>query len=210
MTDRAVSFDCFGTLVTVPRPDDPAAEVGEALAARGVDLPADWQTAYLEVHVDVPDGGELSLPEHTREALSSRGVDADPDVVREAVLAAFDRPVTAVPGAHDALDAIETPVGVFSNCSVPGLVEEVLDRVDLRGELDTVETSVDCGWRKPDRRAFEAVADPLGVSPEELVHVGDNREADGGVEALDGTYLHVDGDLTALPSRLAAAGVPVR
>lgn len=210
MTDHAVSFDCFGTLVTVPRPDDPAAEVGEALAARGVDLPVDWQTAYLEAHVEVPDGGELSLPEHTREALSSRGVDADPDVVREAVLAAFDRPVTAIPGAGDALDATEAPVGVLSNCSVPGMVEEVLDRVGLLDELDTVATSVDCGWRKPDRRAFDAVADPLGVSPAELVHVGDNREADGGVEALGGTYIHVDDDLTDLPKRLAAVGVPVR
>lgn len=210
MTDHAVSFDCFGTLVTVPRPESPAVEVGEALVARGVDLPADWQTAYLEAHVEIPDGGELSLPEHTRTALASRGVDADPELVQAAVLAAFDRPVTAVPGAAAALDAIDAPVGVLSNCSVPGMVEAVLDRTDLLDAFDTVETSVDCGWRKPDHRAFETVADPLGVTVDGLVHVGDNREADGGIEALGGTYVHVESDLTDLPTRLADAGVSVR
>jgi FMN phosphatase YigB (HAD superfamily) len=210
MTDRAVSFDCFGTLVTVPRPEDPATEVGEALVARGVDLPPDWQTAYLEAHVDIPDGGELSLPEHTRAALASRGVDAAPEVVRGAVLAAFDRPVTPVPGALDALEATDAPVGVLSNCSVPGMVEAVLEDAGLAGALDTVETSVDCGWRKPVPQAFEAVAEPLGVSPEQLVHVGDNRDADGGIEALGGSYLHVRGSVTDLPDRLAAVGVPVR
>lgn len=210
MTDRAVSIDCFGTLVTVSRLDDPASEVGEALANRGVAVPEEWQTAYLEAHVEIPDGGELSLPEHTRRALASRGVDADPGLVRSAVFAAFDRPVTPVPGAAAALEAIETPVGVLSNCSVPGLVGEVLDRTGLRSAVDTIETSVDCGWRKPDRRAFEAVAEPLGVSPDQLVHVGDNREADGGIEALGGRYLHIETDLTELPDRLAAAGVEVR
>jgi FMN phosphatase YigB (HAD superfamily) len=210
MPGHAVSFDCFGTLLTVPRPEDPAGAVGEALTARGVDLPADWRTAYLEAHVEIPDGGELSLPEHTRCSLASRGVDAEPDVVRAAVMAAFDRRVSPVPGAADALTAIEAPVGVFSNCSVPGMVEEVLDQAGLLAQMETVETSVDCGWRKPDRRAFETIADRLGVSPEELVHVGDNREADGGIEALGGTYLHVDGDLTDLPSRLARAEGPIR
>lgn len=210
MSDHAVSFDCFGTLVSVPRPEDPAAEVGDALEERGVSLPGDWDTAYLEAHVEIPDGGELSLPEHTRQALASRGVDADEDVVTEAVLAAFDREVTPLPGAAGALTAIDAPVGVLSNCSVPGMVTETLERADLLGMVDTVETSVDCGWRKPDRRAFEAVAGPLGVDVAQLVHVGDNDEADGGIESLGGTYLHVEEDLTDLPERLADAGVSLQ
>ena len=210
MTNHAVSFDCFGTLVSVPRPDDPAVEVGQALADRGVTLPTDWETAYLEAHVDIPEGGELSLPEHTRAALASRGVDADEELVAEAVLAAFDREVTPLPGAAEALSAIDAPVGVLSNCSVPGMVTETLDRASLLGMVDTVETSVACGWRKPDRRPFEVVADSLGVEVAELVHVGDNQEADGGIENLGGTYLPVENDLTELPERLADAGVSMR
>jgi HAD superfamily hydrolase (TIGR01509 family) len=210
VTDTAVSVDCFGTLVTVPRPEEPAGAVGEELVARGVRLPNDWTTAYREAHIDMPDGGELSLSEHTRTALASRGVDADPEPVTEAVLAAFDREVTPVPGARDALAAVENPVGVLSNCSVPGLVTKTLRRADLLDSVETVETSVDCGWRKPDPRAFEAVADPLGVDVENLVHVGDNAEADGGIEALGGTYLHVEDDLFGLPDRLVAAGVSLQ
>lgn len=210
MTDHAVSFDCFGTLVSVPRPEDPAVDVGQALADRGVTVPEDWKTAYLEAHVDIPDGGELSLPEHTRAALSSRGVDADGELVAEAVRTAFDREVTPLPGAADALSAIDVPVGVLSNCSVPGMVSETLERASLLGGVDTVETSVDCGWRKPDRRPFEVVADSLGVEGAELVHVGDNREADGGIEKLGGTYLPVEDDLTELPERLADVGVSMR
>ena len=210
MSPAAVSFDCFGTLVTVPRPDDPADAVAEELSARGVSLPEDWESVYLEAHVEIADGAELSLPEHTRQALASRGVAAAPETVNEAVLAAFDREATAVPGAAAALAAVDAPVGVLSNCSVPELVPETLERAGLLGAVETVETSVDCGWRKPDRRAFEAVAGALGVTPAELVHVGDNAEADGGIEALDGYYLHVDSDLTALPGRLADTGVALR
>lgn len=210
MSDHAVSFDCFGTLVVVPRPAEPTRDVGAALTERGVSLPEDWETAYLETHVDIPEGGELSLPEHTRQALASRGVGAEKSVVTDAVRAAFDREVTPVPDAADALDAIDAPVGVLSNCSVPEMVTETLERAGLLGAVDTVETSIDCGWRKPDRRAFEAVAEPLGVEVPNLVHVGDNREADGGIEALGGTYLPVEDDLSSLPERLAEVGVAIR
>lgn len=207
MSDTAVSFDCFGTLVVVPRPDEPASEVGAALRERGIPLPEDWASAYMEAHVEVPDSGELSLPVHTQQALASRGIAADEVVVSEAVLAAFDREVTPVPGVAEALAAIDAPVGVLSNCSVPGMVTKTLAHAGLLDAVDTIETSVDCGWRKPDRRAFETVADALGVDVADLVHVGDNADADGGIESLGGTYLPVEDDLTDLPSRLAEAGV---
>jgi FMN phosphatase YigB (HAD superfamily) len=87
------------------------------------------------------------------------------------------------------------------------LVPRTLSGVELLDPLDTVVTSVEVGWRKPHRRPFAAVADELGVRVDELVHVGDNREADGGIDDHGGSYLHVEGDLRELPDRLAAAGV---
>jgi FMN phosphatase YigB (HAD superfamily) len=160
--------------------------------------------------VEVPHGGELALPEHTRQALASRGVDADESVVSNAVRAAFTREGTPVQGAADALEAIDAPVGVLSNCSVPGMVTATLDRAGLLHAVDTVETSIDCGWRKPDRRAFEAVADSLDIEVADLIHVGDNREADGGIDPLGGTYLPVEDELSSLPGRLEEAGVAIR
>lgn len=204
---RAVSFDCFGTLVAVPRPDDPATAVAQELRVRDVPVPADWRAAYTEPHVDQPSVAEISLPEHVRAALESRGVDAEQSVVEAAVLDAFDRDVEPIPGARTALDSIDVPIGVLSNCSMPGLVRRILSRADLLEPFDCVVSSVDVGWRKPDRRAFRAVADELGIEVEDLVHVGDNREADGGIERHGGRYLHVDGDLIDLPGRLADVGV---
>ncbi|GAB7013196.1 HAD family hydrolase [Halolamina salina] len=200
---RAVSFDCFGTLVAVPRPPDPAAAVAEQLRGRGVTVPEDWHEAYTEPHLDSPAGAEVSLPAHVRAALSSRGIEADESVVEAAVLDAFDREVVPVPGVEAAITAVDAPVGVLSNCSVPGLVDRVLARAGLLDQFDTVVSSVEIGWRKPDRRAFAAVADELDVPVEALTHVGDDHDADGGIDRHGGRYLHVDGDLTGLPDRLA-------
>jgi len=207
----AVSFDLFGTLVAADPPESPARAVARELAERGVAVPGDWPDAYAEPHVDAPEGAELALPEHVGAALASRGVDAavaEADAVRKAVTAAFDRPVRTRSGAVAAVDAAAErgPVGVLSNCSVPGLVERALDRSALDPTaLDAVVASVDCGWRKPDRRAFEAVADELGVGVETLVHVGDDPRTDGGIERLGGTAILLDDvPLAAVPERLDA------
>ncbi|MFB6270992.1 MAG: HAD family hydrolase [Halobacterium sp.] len=201
------SFDLFGTLVDASRPSDPAEAVAAALDARGVTVPDDWTAAYREPHADVPAGAERALSSHVRDALASRGVGAPTEVVREATLAAFDQPVRRRDGALAAIEAAREAgrVAVLSNCSVPGLVERALDRAALAGEFDAVETSVDCGWRKPDERAFEAVADALDAELNELVHVGDDPRTDGGVEAVGGrAVLVADTPLVDVPDVLGA------
>lgn len=204
---RAVSFDCFGTLVSMPRPPSPAAAIGGELASRGVAVPDDWEAAYAEPHLDPPERAERSIPTHARAALSSRGIDAEPSVVASAVLDAYDREAERLPGAAEALAAVDAPVGVLSNCAVPGLVPRTLSQVDLLDPFEAVVTSIEIGWRKPDRRPFAAIADELAVPVGALVHVGDQREVDGGIERYGGRYLHVDGDLRNLPDRLTEAGV---
>jgi HAD superfamily hydrolase (TIGR01509 family) len=182
----AVSFDLFGTLVDVDRPADPAAAVGRELESLGVPLPDDWSTAYRTPQVEAVEGAEISLVEHVRAILHDGGSDrdeADGRTVRRALLRAFDADVRTRRGARAAVGAAAErgPVGVLSNCSVPGLVARTIDRSTLDpGRFDAVLSSVDIGWRKPDPRAFEAVADRLGVHVSDLVHVGDDPEADGG------------------------------
>jgi FMN phosphatase YigB (HAD superfamily) len=130
---------------------------------------------------------------------------ADDD--RGAVVAAFDPDVTRRDGARQAVRdaAASGPVGLLSNCAVPELVPKTLIRAGLRGEFDAVTTSIGCGWRKPHPKAFEAAAKALGVAPASLVHVGDDPETDGGVEAVGGRFVDVtETPLDALAAQLEA------
>lgn len=205
----AISFDCFGTLVDVDRPTAPWAAAADELGARGVTVPEDWEAAYRSSHVTVERGRELSLVEHTVAALDSRGVDADSETVRAALLAAFDGPVDVRDGAPAALAAAAEygPVGILSNCSLPGLVERTLARADLEFAFDAVVTSAGCGWRKPHDRAFAAAADTLGVSLDSLVHVGDDPRADGGARTTDATVVLIEEvSLAEFPAWLEESG----
>ena len=180
-----VSFDLFGTLVAADRPDEPWDAVADSLAERGVGVPDDWESAYRSAHREYDRGREAPLDEHVQLALASRGVEVSAPTAREAVLAAFDGPVTRREGARDALAsaADRGRVAICSNCSVPGLVERTLARTDLAGDgLDAVVTSVRCGWRKPHPRIFEVTADALGAPLSALVHVGDDARTDGGAD----------------------------
>lgn len=205
----AVTFDLFGTLVDVDRPDDPASTVATELSSRGVDVPDDWATAYREVHIDAPDGAEVPLPAHVAAALQSRGVDTPENAARRAVVAAFDPEVRTREGAHEAVAAARErgPVGLLSNCSVPELVGRTLIRSELdRDDFDVVVTSVGCGWRKPDRRAFETAAGRLDVDIEVLVHVGDDPASDGGIEEAGGRFVDVSETPLAVLAEALDAG----
>jgi len=206
----AVSFDLFGTLVAVNRPDDPATAVARELIARDVAVPDDWAAAYAEPHVGAPEGAEVPLPAHVARALASRGVDAPGNAPRRAVVAAFDPAVETRPGAVEAVRAASErgPVALCSNCSVPELVGRTLVRSALaREDFDAVVTSVACGWQKPHPSIFETTADHLGVAPDALVHVGDDPATDGGVEAVGGEFVDVtETPLDALARQFAKDG----
>ncbi len=178
----AVSFDCFGTLVSADRPAEPWAAVARELSDRDVRIPDDWEAAYRSSHIDVQPLAELSLVDHVEAALGSYGIEPDRETIADALLAAFDGPVAVRDGADEAVRAAARTgsVGICSNCSLPGLVDRTLARAGLSGAFDAVVTSVSCGWRKPHDRAFESIADALDASPEDLLHVGDDPRTDGG------------------------------
>ena len=208
----AVTYDLFGTLVDADRPESPGAAVGAALSARGIAVPDDWPSAFREAHIDAPQGAEVPLPAHVAAALRSRGIDAPGNAARRAVVAAFDPAVRTRPGAVDAVAAAADrgPVGLLSNCSVPELVARTLIRSDLdRGTFDAIVTSVGCGWRKPHPKAFEAVAEGLGVAPITITHVGDDPAADGGITEVGGTFVDIgESGLETVAERLRAGTPP--
>ena len=205
----ALSFDLFGTLVTADRPSEPWDAVAAALSARSVRVPDDWEDAYRTAHRDYDRGREAPLDEHVRLALASRGIEVTKETATEAVLDAFDSPVTVRDGAIDVLDAAARrgPVAICSNCSVPGLVERTLERaaIETRSDhsFDAVVTSVGCGWRKPHPTIFESTADALDVALADLVHVGDDARTDGGAgRAGAQSILLEDDSLPAIAEQL--------
>jgi len=204
----AVSFDLFGTLVTVERSVEPTQAVANELTARSVTVPDDWGDAYAEPHFEIPEGTECSLVDHVAAALESRGVSVSPRVVRQAVLDAFEPTVETREGAQAAVTAASTrsPVAVCSNCSVPGLVERTLERSTIEpAQFNAVLSSVDYGWRKPTPAIFEATADALGCQVGDLVHVGDDPTTDGGIDALGGRFVSLEAcSLPEVADRLEA------
>jgi len=197
-----VSFDLFDTLLRVEKPEKPAQAVARALRTREIAVPADWEQLYHQPHIELSEGRELSLVEHVSAALASDSTDASEDSIEAAVLEAFDAAVNTRAGAPEALErlSVRGPVGVLSNCSVPGLVPHTLEASRLQlDQFDAIVSSVDCGWRKPDPRAFERVASELEIDPDQLVHVGDDPETDGNACVVGAEAVLLEGkQLTAV------------
>lgn len=229
---RAVSFDLFGTLVDVTRPEAPAAAVAIALRDRGVAVPADWQRRYRTPQVATDPGAEVSLYEHVYEALQPAAdaentsettaeaegrptpdpkTDSRPNpnrsTVEAAVDEAFDPTVETRPNARRVVREIgeRLPVLVLSNSAVPGLVDLSIERSMLDpAAFDAIVSSVDCGWRKPDARAFETVAERVDVGVDRLLHVGDDPATDGGITDAGGNFIDIgDVQLGQVPSIVA-------
>jgi FMN phosphatase YigB (HAD superfamily) len=207
VTASAVVFDLFGTLVTIDDTPEPAAAIADELAARGVTVPDDWAAAYSEPHIDAQAGAEVPLPDHVAAALASRGIDAADATAHRAVVDAFEPTITTATGAVEAVAAANEggPVGLLSNCAVPELVDRTLRRSTLDpASFDAIVASVDCGWRKPDPRAFATIADRLGVDSGDLVVVGDTPETDGGITDCGGKFVDIaDTPLSELPVRFS-------
>lgn len=69
-------------------------------------------------------------------------------------------------------------LGVISNFMIPDGIEELLEFTGIQGYFDFVITSVKEGWRKPHPILFKTAIQRSGVSPEEIIFVGDDIECD--------------------------------
>ena len=77
------------------------------------------------------------------------------------------------------------PLAVCSNFTDAETAFDVLRGAGLDDCFDVVTISEAVGWRKPRREIFEALLAELGVASGEVLHVGDNLEADvAGAAAL--------------------------
>jgi putative hydrolase of the HAD superfamily len=148
----------------------------EAFAAALREVDRGWRQAYWE------QGRELPTLHRFELLLERLGV---ADVELAALLTdthmRFLAALARTPPHHGAvLERLRRRVrtGVCSNFSWSPTARGVLAAGGLDAHLDAVLISHDLGLRKPRREIFEALLERLGAGPEEVIHVGDNLDAD--------------------------------
>lgn len=206
---RAIAFDLFDTLVDQNhdrlRPVEvEGRRVGAttpALHARarddfGIELPIlefagrmrDVDRAlYAET---IEQGIELSTLDRFTALGTHLGVDevlAFAEALTRVHMGALHAACT-VPVHHEAILAslaVDYPLALCSNFTHAETARRVLGDAGFDDHLATVVISEEMGIRKPRAEIFQAMAERLGVAPEEILHVGDNLEADvAGADAL--------------------------
>ncbi|WP_055524393.1 HAD family hydrolase [Streptomyces graminilatus] len=208
----AVLFDFSGTLFRV---ESTGSWLRAVLAERGLALPEPELTVTaqaLEAAGALPGGAS---PERLPEELSALwGIrDESPEAHRAAYTGLARQVPLPEPALYDALyerhmtpaawspyaDAAEVlgglkergiPVGVVSNIGWD--LRPVFREHGLDAHVDAYVLSYEHGVQKPDPRLFEVACDALGVVPQDVLMVGDDRRADGGAAALGCAVHFVD------------------
>jgi putative hydrolase of the HAD superfamily len=185
----AVTVDGYGTLL---RLIDPVPPLRAALAARGVRHSKEEveraflaEVAYYRPHAhEGRDAASLAALRHdcVEVFLRDLGSPLEPDAFVDAFMGslAFE----LVPGAGEAIRDLrrhDLRLGVVANwdCDLP----THLERLGLHGLFDTVVTSARAGAAKPDPAIFRLALHELDVSPERVLHVGDEPIDEEGARA---------------------------
>lgn len=192
---RGVFFDAGFTLV------EPVLPVGEAYfrsaRALGVELPEDsfrarlaqaWREvhrAYRSAHPDLESSDDLEREAWRRFTLHVAEPFEELRKMHARWLALlfehFDGPAAWRPidGARELLGALRQrglAVGVVSNWH--SVLHEILEGHGLAREVDFILTSAEAGRKKPHPGIFAKALERVGLSPSEVVHIGDSWDDD--------------------------------
>ncbi|MFB6297509.1 MAG: HAD family hydrolase [Salinirussus sp.] len=171
MSVTAVGFDLDGTLVVTER--DRQTLLDEATATAGVrDID---RAEYLAAH-------SADVATETRTPIFARILEeGDPEAVARAYREAVEGALVPVPGAPGLVRELREEHGYSVGLLTDGPRRAQLGKLDALGWRDLFDAVAVTGTLpagKPDRRAFEALTDRLGVTAAGTVYVGDNPVAD--------------------------------
>ncbi|MEV5597852.1 HAD-IA family hydrolase [Streptomyces sp. NPDC052496] len=212
MTIKGVLFDFSGTLLRI---ESPESWLRAALAETGTDLAAAEAgrlAAELSRAGALPGGSspeslppELAALWEARDRSAGRHRELYTGLARQVPLpdealydALYDRHMTPAawtpyPDAAEVLGELRRRgirTGVVSNIGWD--LRPVLRAHGLDAFVESCVLSYEHGMQKPDPRLFEIACAELGLAPEDVLMVGDDRTADGGATALGCGYLPVD------------------
>lgn len=212
---RAITFDCWSTLVVDVDPEAATRARAESLRdmarRRGVELDPDRARELIEdswmEHLTAWRRGLLFGPEGAaRWCLGRLGVDVAEEVAAELgeaiATATHSVGVRAVDGAPEALEevrrhAIATALICDTGFTPGRVVRKVLAETGL--VLDHHLFSDEFGVPKPNPRIFRAALEAIGAEPAGAVHIGDLRRTDvagaraAGMAAVRFAGVHDDG-----------------
>jgi putative hydrolase of the HAD superfamily len=201
---RAVLFDLFHTLVSVPT----ARAIGETPVAELLGIPADeYQRRYYD---EDRHGRCLGRVVDPIEAMRLVAHSVDPTIAEARIQAAvesrrrcFERGLLAIaPPLVDALDrlrAADIRLGLVSDAGADDV--ESWPRSPLAARFDVAVFSFAIGVRKPDPRPYQRALQALDVAPSDAIFVGDGgSDEHRGARAL--------GLRTVLVTRLISRGTP--
>jgi putative hydrolase of the HAD superfamily len=207
MPIRAVSFDLFDTLVDLTLEEIPMLRVGgdlvpgtapdlHASLGEGAAVPFDrFVEALRGVDREMRrrqqrEGREVSTRERFAAVVRELGLPDEGLVerLRRVHMGRLRRQVRPLDHHPEILRGLRRGLrlGLCSNFTDTETALAVLDETSLREPLDAIAISETVGWRKPRRQIFEALLAELGVAPEQVLHVGDNLEADVGGASVAG------------------------
>ena len=192
---RAVTFDCWNTLLYEPDPQRAHGQRVEALVevAVSADAEADSERAHTALesvwlrHVELWQRGVGSGPEDIAywalAELGSREASAVARLTAAFAEASLGTEILPLDGAGDTLEqlargGVRRALVCDTGFSPGRVVRQLLDRAGLLELLEVQVFSDEEGVPKPHRRMFEAALTPLRVEPAAAVHVGDLLRTD--------------------------------
>ena len=192
---RAVTFDCWNTLLYEEDPGAGRSARAQALAraARAAGREVDPETAEaalvaaIERHVALWQECVASgASEMSGWALEALGV-GDPalaaSLAEEVASLSLEQSIGMLEGARTTLErlasrGVRRALVCDTGFSPGSVVRSLLDRHGLLELLEVCVFSNEAGLPKPDPSLFHAALEPLGVEPKSAVHVGDLRRTD--------------------------------
>jgi putative hydrolase of the HAD superfamily len=196
---RALSFDLFDTLVDLHMDRLPVVEIAgrRVPSTYGLLHAASLQWHALDFERFAAELGAVDrelrgarkaenreLPTLERFRELARRIDVREDAMAHALterhMAEVARQVVYLAHHAPLLERLHgrAKLAVCSNFSHADTARAILERGGMLAHFDAVVISEEIGLCKPRSEIFAAVADRLGVAPDEIAHVGDSLEAD--------------------------------
>jgi putative hydrolase of the HAD superfamily len=140
------------------------------------------EASYVERETDYVERTTSSL---LRKVMTLFGhSDVPDDAIKRALAVLYaegEKHWSPMPGVYEVLDGLRLAglrLGIISNAGDVDNVQRLVDNAAVRSYFDPIVISSDVGIRKPAGRIFEMVLEEWGLTPQEVVMIGDTLRAD--------------------------------